>query len=373
MSSRKHPLARIPDLIGYLGRRLRRTSRNKSQEHQAEAADEDDDLLRGQSFSADQVEEVTGFAAKKRARFVEDAEDEENNLNETGTLEKAALRQAMERPWDELDAEVQVVKRGAEEDQEEEEDASVEPFESEIDEKDEDMDMRYAMEDLWATVCHVHPNFLPGVISPEEAELEAQLQAAKNPLLKLNGLLSGFGQPPQPTQPVQGGCGKRPVPRIVIVSGHKGVGGNWGLNGIYERHTNEYKGHPVYQKFLERRAERDSFEIAQIRNSRREWEEHSTMTRILMHRDQRLHHVPEPRQELGPTSVLPALDTKFLFFAEELGGWCIGPKVGTHEVYARCPSAEDCVPFALYSWEVWDVGQATWYAHKTLKCIKAGD
>mmetsp|Transcript_105942 Transcript_105942/g.299509 ORF Transcript_105942/g.299509 Transcript_105942/m.299509 type:complete len:402 (+) Transcript_105942:51-1256(+) len=162
-----------------------------------------------------------------------------------------------------------------------------------------------------------------------------------------------------------------PAPRLVVVTGHDGPGGNIGINGIYERHPDDFGGRPVYQKELEKRAVLDPFATLAPRQRRKRREVHSPRTRLLLDRSQRLQELPAPPPEAGPFEICSARGAWFLFF--DRGYWTIGPQVGCTEAHARCPGAEQVVPSSLANWEVWDVGKKCFYKHKKLRAFKGGN
>merc|ERR1712187_455286 len=75
-----------------------------------------------------------------------------------------------------------------------------------------------------------------------------------NPMYKFNGTFcTDFrGRTFDPL-----GCGPQVIPQMIVVTGHQGFGGNLGVNGIYERYPDDFQGHPVYMKKMEKRAEED--------------------------------------------------------------------------------------------------------------------
>jgi len=180
------------------------------------------------------------------------------------------------------------------------------------------------------------------------------------------------------------------VPRLVVVTGHAGAGGNAGLNGIYERYPDDYKGRPVYQKMLEkraadRRATASPFRTRMTRSrstpsassaggagsgSQRSWSPSSPRSRIRLDATERWESFRAPAPTLGPVEMRPPVDGWFLFFHR--GCWQIGPAVGSREVYARCPVAAQLAPSILADWEVWDVGRKCFYKHKHLRAFKGG-
>merc|ERR1719240_1455659 len=76
-----------------------------------------------------------------------------------------------------------------------------------------------------------------------------------NPMVKFNGTFvaehnkRSFG-------PVGSGS-LTVIPTMVVVTGHKGFGGNLGVNGIYTGYPAHFQGHPVFMKNMEKRAEED--------------------------------------------------------------------------------------------------------------------
>jgi len=227
-------------------------------------------------------------------------------------------------------------------------------------------------DDLRRAISNVHPHLQFSHEVDPKAEAKA-LYAQLNPARRFNALLvAGDTAVSQPRGHRTMKFGPQVVPRIVVVTGHRGVGGNAGLNGVYERYPDDYQGRPVYQKLLEKR-DAPEFEEPVCR-SRHEWCDRSYGTRVLMQRDQKVarRHGSVPDLAGRPPEIRAAKHAYFLFFAHDQGCWCIGPRIGSGEVFARCPSADDPVPSGLFGWQVFDVDLKVWYSHKSLQAVKGG-
>eukprot|EP00411_Alexandrium_monilatum_P004356 CAMPEP_0175282250 /NCGR_PEP_ID=MMETSP0093-20121207/51537_1 /TAXON_ID=311494 /ORGANISM="Alexandrium monilatum, Strain CCMP3105" /LENGTH=292 /DNA_ID=CAMNT_0016577451 /DNA_START=47 /DNA_END=925 /DNA_ORIENTATION=+ len=171
----------------------------------------------------------------------------------------------------------------------------------------------------------------------------------------------------------EGAGGPTHVPRVMVVSGHAGQGGNIGLNGVYERYPDDYCNRPVYQKLLEKGSVRQDSERhigRRNRATRRDFGVNSPRTRILLDRSDRWQVLPPLPACTGPLELQAARSAWFLYFYE--GFWLIGPRVGSREAFARCPGSEEIVPSSLLSWEVWDIGRKRFVKSQGLRAVKGG-
>lgn len=212
-----------------------------------------------------------------------------------------------------------------------------------------------------------------------DEHIQKGIQAMRNPMLKYNGLFVMADQSRLVTAP-------KIVPKVVIVTGFNGEGGNSGVNGIYELYPDQYNRRPVYQKMLEKRSialaadawtappppvtfrldskGRPVEEPAPAAPEEKDWS---------VRRDQVLEIVHGCEQDDGrPKKMVEPASKYFLFFEDELGCWCIAPTVGGGRFYARCPGSGDLVPISLNEWEVWDIGRREWRRHTSMKAFKGG-
>jgi len=77
---------------------------------------------------------------------------------------------------------------------------------------------------------------------------------------------------------------------------------------------------------------------------------------------------------VGHFEYVHKTESWFIFFDDLLGAWCIGPKPGSNEVFARCYGVDQAIPDNLgpARWQVFDIGHRTWYTHKHLRTMKGG-
>eukprot|EP00929_Paragymnodinium_shiwhaense_P041525 TRINITY_DN21559_c0_g1_i1.p1 TRINITY_DN21559_c0_g1~~TRINITY_DN21559_c0_g1_i1.p1 ORF type:complete len:493 (-),score=121.86 TRINITY_DN21559_c0_g1_i1:164-1525(-) len=222
---------------------------------------------------------------------------------------------------------------------------------------------------LMATVRRLQP----AIVLPSElvtdAEMDARIKARMNPLRKFNSSLI------QMDNTRTFGASPVPPPATVIVTGHNPSwgGGNLGVNGIYERYPSDYQGCPVYQKTLEKRA------VATIpppgtRIKYKDLHDHQWMDRFQNSmRNQVVKSIPRPEEDFREMAMCPTYGTYFLYYKNDLGAWCIGPKVGGHEIFAKCNDVEEGVPFNMMSgWQVWDAGTHKFRPSVGMRAVKAG-
>jgi len=122
-------------------------------------------------------------------------------------------------------------------------------------EEDEDQLTEEDFQELDDLVKKLNPAFqFPHTLRPDKV-LEDMVNARKSKLTKFNSdLICGHkGKLWEDA----GIVGPQVVPHMVVVTGHKGAGGNVGVNGLYMRFADDYEGNPVYQKQLEKRARQD--------------------------------------------------------------------------------------------------------------------
>jgi len=253
----------------------------------------------------------------------------------------------------------------------------------------EKMDKEYALmelEKLDQTLKRVHPKLQLVQEQSPETDFMATVQSMLPKTLRLNGQLSSVR--PMPVYPGDGVSAD--VPRLVVVTGHKGVGGNVGLNGVYERHPDNFCSRPVYQKFLEKRREKPaSPESPGSPTSQASFSKGNGHQRLEL-RDlppltigraggisynQTAAYMKAPKVKSKSASVErvgAAQEVWFLYFMDTQGRWCIGPYVGSQEAYARCPGSGETVPDGLVGWEVWDMGLKYWRRQNRMQAVKGG-
>jgi len=251
-----------------------------------------------------------------------------------------------------------------EEDREDEEEEEQEqPEEEEEDKPDPAMQEWEDTLQEWARLDQVlkriHPKLKDTRTMVVDEEMNRLVKARRNPTLRFTATLMCGTQPYMHGAPVEKGSWT--IPRVIIVTGHRGEKGNIGMNGIYERHPDDHHHRPVYFKTLTKRTmEEDVF------MSRTAWRP-GMITCV------RIPAIPpyDGPVIMGPTP--PGGLNFFLYFDNTQGCWCIGPKVGAMtRICARCPGCADSVPANLLSWECWDVGMKQWYVHRGLQAIKGG-
>lgn len=156
------------------------------------------------------------------------------------------------------------------------------------------------------------------------------------------------------------------VPKLMVVVGHPG-NCNVVVNGIYERLRDDFHGRPVWCKILEKTV----------------WKEKPTPAWVLRlpttqkERDRLPFLVPDepqpPTDSNGLALEPPDKESNvFIFFDDRKGCWCIGPKVGVGEIYARCPGVEEVIPNRLNGWQLWDLKRNEWYDHEAFLVTKSG-
>lgn len=251
------------------------------------------------------------------------------------------------------------------------------------------IDKEYALmelEKLDQTLKRVHPKLQFVQEQNPETDFQATIQSLIPKTLRLNGQLSSVR--PMPVYPGDGVSAA--VPRLVVVTGHKGVGGNVGLNGVYERHPDNFCSRPVYQKFLEKRrgAERSASpgetpgsQTSPGSPTSPKGLELRDLPPLTVGRaggisfDQTAEYIKAPKAKSKSASLARVCATQevwFLYFMDTQGRWCIGPFVGSQEAYARCPGSGETVPDGLVGWEVWDMGLKYWRRQNRMQAVKGG-
>mmetsp|Transcript_23054 Transcript_23054/g.64898 ORF Transcript_23054/g.64898 Transcript_23054/m.64898 type:complete len:337 (-) Transcript_23054:79-1089(-) len=287
-------------------------------------------------------------------------EEEDSEAEALVDVEAAAEKWAseQERGGGDLDVDEDL---GTEDDAEDAEDEG-----GEVDEEEEpEEDMAAVWEKFEANLAAMHPKLKDtrGLVADEE--LVVAVRARRNPAISDN---ARFVMGSRPVDKM----GAREVPPIVGVMGHRGAGGNQGINGIYELYPGFFHDRPVYQKVLEKRLVSDLLAappgglVAQRDPPR------SPRSRVLAKRNQREFIMKAPVKKPGFETMWPVPNGWFLFFDKGIACWCIGSAVGHTEIYARCPGTEELIPDRLERWQVWDCGLHAWYDHASLRSFKGG-
>lgn len=235
----------------------------------------------------------------------------------------------------------------------------------------------------------------PKYVAAESQILDAKLEHAVNDRLKrlrkanrFNGVIA-FGAP----RHIALNKGNVKVPTLISVIGHKGMGGNIGINGVYERYPDDHHGRPVYQKYLERQEWKNELQQVELHNGARGFVSQDLEDDDNWRTFPTVFDSPRSKQALKQSMVavkvlaarpLPGAvghfeyvhktESWFIFFDDLLGAWCIGPKPGNKDVFARCYGVDEALPDNLgpNRWQVYDVGHRMWYTHKNLRTTKGG-
>jgi len=229
----------------------------------------------------------------------------------------------------------------------------------------------------------------------ENEILEEKLQRAVNERLsrlrkanKCNAIIA-FGA----TRQVPINLGNVRIPTLISVTGHHGAGGNLGVNGVYERYPDNYCGRPVYQKYLERDEWVSEPQALEFRNGAQAWavqdldDEYGgrvfptvydqKVTREAMKQTMvsvKVLPVEKDPDKVGNFRFVDKADVWFIYFDDLQGAWCIGPRPGSGECFAKCYGVDEAIPDNLGPdrWEVFDVGHRKWHTHKNLRTLKGG-
>lgn len=235
----------------------------------------------------------------------------------------------------------------------------------------------------------------PKYVKAESMVYDGKMELAVNERLarlrranKFNALIA-FGAPMQiPLNP-----GNVKIPTLISVAGHHGLGGNVGINGVYERYPDNHHGRPVYQKYLEREQWLNELHQVELCNGARGFvsqdleDDENWRTFPTVHDSPRSKHAMTQSMvsvkvlgsrhlpgAVGHFEYVHKTESWFIFFDDLLGAWCIGPKPGNCEVFARCYGVDEAIPDNLGPdrWQVFDVGHRIWYTHKNLRTMKGG-
>lgn len=227
-------------------------------------------------------------------------------------------------------------------------------------EQESESDAEAELAKLEANLYATHPKLQDPRRLVPDFELESAIRLRRNPAVSFNAKMVMGGR-------VADTLGARQVPHAVVITGHRGGGGNIGLNGVYELFPDAFHDRPVYQKMLEKRELlQEEFPPGRIRPRSL----HDQQSRFEAGRSQRALIVKAPQRSGGATTMKTVRDAYFLFFDRGNGCWCVGPRVGHSEIYARCPGTEELLPDKLDRWEVWNAGQKRWYEHNGLRTHK---
>mmetsp|Transcript_11860 Transcript_11860/g.27006 ORF Transcript_11860/g.27006 Transcript_11860/m.27006 type:complete len:438 (+) Transcript_11860:53-1366(+) len=276
-------------------------------------------------------------------------------------------------------------------------------------------------EALEAALGRLQPKCRPPAELIVDTNLRSQVKARLNPARHFNATLAFGATGPRSEFSVSFTEPKaKAAPRVILVSGHSGLGGNIALNGVYERYPSDYHGRAVYQKVMEKRVEQDPMAtpeeisseldedelripawrrvkrtplekfvdrrqeqmlrsqagLAMTRAAMQGKEMDARTTCIISRAGYQTMQLPKPTgatQQGDASLVVDTLANRwFLFFDRLHGWWCIGAKPGAAQVIARCGGATELCPHGLKNWEVWDVGLCQWRRHARLRTIKGG-
>lgn len=249
--------------------------------------------------------------------------------------------------------------------------------------KAQDDDLRLRPEDtidMKALLRRVQPKLVAARDQVADQELDEFARSRRNKLLRFNG--QAMSMPLQPEV-----RGSMSIPKVVIVTGHAGYGGNIQVNGIYSRYPLDCEQRPVYYKILEKRAAEEA--APRPRKPKRGPGSNKSA-------DMREFEVPRPQAESRPTSMQAAHECWFLFYKG--GYWIIGPEVARPEdyvhspnieaclpdrakqwqaisparVYARCPGVDCLIPDQLVGWETWDIGRRRFRTASGMSAVRGG-
>jgi len=247
------------------------------------------------------------------------------------------------------------------------------------------------LQELEDTMHRMNPKYVKAESMVYDGKIEIAVNERLSRLRRANkfNALIAFGAPM--TIPINPGNVK--IPTLISVAGHHGLGGNVGINGIYERYPDNHYGRPVYQKYLEREEWLNELQQVELCNGARGFVSQDLEDDENWRTFPTVHDSPRSKlammQSMVSVKVLGArhlpgavghfeyvhkTESWFIFFDDLLGAWCIGPKPGNCEVFARCYGVDEAIPDNLgpERWQVFDVGHRTWYTHKNLRTMKGG-
>jgi hypothetical protein len=250
------------------------------------------------------------------------------------------------------------------------------------------LDLQALEETMWK----MQPKYKKAENMILEEEMERAVDARLKRLKRANttNAVLAFGAP---KQQAPANLGNIKVPTLIYVTGHHGLGGNVGVNGVYERYPDNYHGRPVYQKYLDRDAWTLEPQEVEFTGGERAYamqdlddEEggrtfpslHDTpRTKLAMKHTMVASKVLACQKEHGAVGDFRFVDKAeswFIFFDDYQGAWCIGPQPGSNAVFARCFGVDEALPDNLgpEAWQVFDVGNRIWHTHKNLRTIKGG-
>eukprot|EP00747_Dinoflagellata_sp_TGD_P164545 gnl/TRDRNA2_/TRDRNA2_184620_c0_seq1.p1 gnl/TRDRNA2_/TRDRNA2_184620_c0~~gnl/TRDRNA2_/TRDRNA2_184620_c0_seq1.p1 ORF type:complete len:334 (+),score=60.72 gnl/TRDRNA2_/TRDRNA2_184620_c0_seq1:64-1065(+) len=233
-------------------------------------------------------------------------------------------------------------------------------------------------QELDKCLAAVQPKFVASLKHDIEADLDAAAEALLRPSRKFNALFV-MGDRGQTLRREGAKYVPRIIPRVIVMTGHQGFGGNMRVNGIYERVDGDFHGRPVYRKTLEVVKEADWGDTGTSwadTLSEDAWNEPEEVWDPWMPRgpDQTRVTISRPRKSTTPAKVDRVMDPWFLYFDDIQGRWCVGPEPGGDLIYARHSGVDvtEELPDGLKCWEVWDVGRKVWHEYKGLQTCRGG-
>lgn len=231
-------------------------------------------------------------------------------------------------------------------------------------------------EELRRILQSVHPALkFPDNTTGPDAAFNEHARALMNPARHYNAKFIHAVERNRVFSDIQG---SQVIPDWFLVTGHKGVGGNLGINGLYQRYPNSHDGRPVYQKKIEKGVNGQAalpadkthikfphdtakqhpanylefFEIASSKAAKK-----VEAPRV----------VPEAHQQIQASRGV-----YFLYYLNSIGSWCIGPKVGSQQCFAKHNCSDEEIPFMMGHWQMWDAGLHGYKPCKGLRVLKCG-
>jgi len=248
------------------------------------------------------------------------------------------------------------------------------------------------IKELEETMHRMNPKYKKAETAILEEKMERAVSEQLKRLRKSNCFNARIAFGPAGRQ-IPLNLGNVKIPTLICVTGHHGMGGNAGINGVYERYPDDYHGRVVYQKYLERDEWLQEPQAIEFRNGAQAWaiqdldDESGGRTFPTIHDTPRtklaMKHTmvsakvlplhPDP-DAVGHFRWVDKTESWFLFWDDLIGAWCIGPKPGSGYVFARCFGVDEALPDNLGPdrWQVFDVGHRKWYTHKNLRTYKGG-
>jgi len=218
--------------------------------------------------------------------------------------------------------------------------------------------------DMMDLVHEVHPQIL--TMPQAELKMEREIKSKLHPMRKFNmSLMRG------PEKFRAASMGPRPIPRILVVGGHKtemlnpkdhpnGTDvGNRNINGVYEKMPGAWNGRPWYRKTVQRMPDKE------VDASVGSWAK--KLPKVKGYANQFGINAGD-FEEPAIAQVGPAKDQieKFLYFDDRHGQWKIGSTPKETRCFARCSAVDAAVPNRLRNWQVWDCKKGDWYFHPSM-------